>query len=731
MRLLNTALLLGLGLFLFGCETASDEDMPQTTEPPMTATQPQQTPMPDPPIAKVERVELEKHGHVRTDPYYWLKERENPDVVAYLEAENDYTEAVMAHTRDLQEALFEEITARIKQDDASVPYKRDDYWYYQRYEEGKEYPIYCRKRASLEADEQIMLDVNELAKGHAFFSVRGAEVSSGQDILAYAEDNVGRRFYTIRFKNLTTGETYPDAIPNVVGNVAWANDNQTLFYTRQDPNTLRRYQIYRHVLGADPAAAVLVYEESDDTFSTFVYKTKSKDFLIIGATQTLSAEYRYLDANDPTGTFDLIQPREDNHEYSVDHYGNHFYLRTNWQAKNFRLMRTPLIATEKTHWEEVIAHRDDVFLQNFEIFKDHLVVSERKDGLIQMRVRPWDGSDEHYLDFGEPTYLAYISVNPEFDTQTLRYGYTSMTTPNSTFDYDMVTQEKTLLKEEEILGDFDKANYTTERLSATARDGVEVPISLVYRKGTPLDGTAPLLLYAYGSYGASMSASFNSARLSLLDRGFVYAVAHIRGGQEMGRQWYEDGKLLNKKNTFTDFIDSAEHLIDTNYADPERVFAQGGSAGGLLMGAITNMRPDLWKGVVAHVPFVDVITTMLDDSIPLTTSEYDEWGNPNDKEYYDYMLSYSPYDNVETKDYPNLLVTTGLHDSQVQYWEPAKWVARLRAMKTDANRLILKTNMEAGHGGATGRFKRHHETALDYAFLLDLAGILSISPGTD
>ncbi len=731
MRLLNTALLLGLGLFLFGCETASDEDMPQTTEPPMTATQPQQTPMPDPPIAKVELFELEKHGHVRTDPYYWLKERENPDVVAYLEAENAYTEAVMAHTRDLQEALFEEITARIKQDDASVPYKQDDYWYYQRYEEGKEYPIYCRKRASLEADEEIMLDVNELAEGHAFFSVRGTEVSSGQDILAYAEDNVGRRFYTIRFKNLTTGETYPDAIPNVVGNVAWANDNQTLFYTRQDPNTLRRYQIYRHVLGADPAAAVLVYEEPDDTFNTFVYKTKSKDFLIIGATQTLSAEYRYLDANDPTGTFDLIQPREDNHEYSVDHYGNYFYLRTNWEAQNFRLMRTPLIATEKMHWEEVIPHRDDVFLQNFEIFKDHLVVSERKDGLIQMRVRPWDGSDEHYLDFGEPAYLAYISVNPEFDTQTLRYGYTSMTTPNSTFDYDMVTQEKTLLKEEEILGDFDKANYTTERLSATARDGVEVPISLVYRKGTPLDGTAPLLLYAYGSYGASMSATFNSARLSLLDRGFVYAVAHIRGGQEMGRQWYEDGKLLNKKNTFTDFIDSAEHLIDAQYADPERVFAQGGSAGGLLMGVVTNMRPDLWKGVVAHVPFVDVITTMLDDSIPLTTSEYDEWGNPNDKQYYDYMLSYSPYDNIEAKDYPNLLVTTGLHDSQVQYWEPAKWVARLRAMKTDANRLILKTNMEAGHGGATGRFKRHHETALDYAFLLDLAGIHTISPDTN
>ena len=729
MRLLTLAMLLGLGLLLVRCETASEEEMPETTDSPMAETQPK--PMQDPPMAKVEAVELEKHGHVRTDPYFWLKERENPEVIAYLEAENAYTESVMAHTRDLQEALFEEITGRIKQDDSSVPYKQDDYWYYRRYEEGKEYPIYCRKKGSLEADEEIMLDANELAEGHEFFSIQGTEVSAGQDILAFAQDTVGRRFYTIRFKNLATGALYPEAIANVTGNVAWANDNQTVFYTKQDPNTLRWHQIYRHVLGTDPADDVLVYEEPDSTFFSFVYKTKSKDFLIIASTQTLSAEYRYLDANDPTGTFALIEPRGENHEYSVDHYGNYFYLRTNWDAQNFRLMRTPLVATEKRHWEEVIPHRDDVFLSSFEIFKDHLVVSERKGGLTQMRIRPWDGSEEHYLDFGEPAYLAYISVNPEFDTQILRYGYTSMTTPNSTFDYDMVAKEKTLLKEEEILGDFDKANYVTERLMATARDGVEVPISLVYRKGTPRDGTAPMLLYAYGSYGASMNATFNAARLSLLDRGVVYAVAHIRGGQEMGRHWYEDGKLLKKKNTFTDFIDCAEHLIEAQYADPERVFAQGGSAGGLLMGAVTNMRPDLWKGVIAHVPWVDVITTMLDDSIPLTTSEYDEWGNPNDKAYYDYMLSYSPYDNVGAKDYPNMLVTTGLHDSQVQYWEPAKWVAKLRATKTDANRLILKTNMEAGHGGATGRFKRHRETALDYAFLLDLAGIHTISPGTN
>ena len=726
MRIFCTVLLLTLGLLLNGCETASDETLPadQTSQ---TEAQTQPMPMPAPPMATIMPVELEKHGHVRVDNYFWLKERDNPEVIAYLEAENAYTEAAMAHTADLREALFEEIKGRIKQDDASVPYKRGDFFYYRRYEEGKEYPIYCRKKGSLDGAEQILLDVNELAEGHAFFAVGSVQVSTDHTVLAYTFDTVGRRFYTIRFKNLDTGDFYPEAIADVTSNLTWANDNKTVFYTRQDPNTLRWHQIYRHELGTDPARDALVYEEPDDTFYSFVTKTKSEDFLLIGSTQTLSAEFRYLDANNPTGTFEVIQPREANHEYRVDHHGNYFYIRTNWEAKNFRLMRAPLAATTKDHWEEVIPHRDDVLLSGIETFKDHLVVSERKDGLIQINIRPWEGDAGYYLDFGEPAYLAFASSNYEFDTPVLRFRYMSMTTPNSTFDYDMNTRQKTLLKEDEVLGGFDKSNYVTERLYATARDGVAVPISLVYRKGTPVNGTAPLLLYGYGSYGANMDATFNAARLSLIDRGFVYAIAHIRGGQEMGRHWYEDGKLLNKKNTFTDFIDAGKHLVDAQYADPERLFAMGGSAGGLLMGAVVNMEPSLFKGVIAAVPFVDVVTTMLDDSIPLTTSEYDEWGNPNDKAYYDYMLSYSPYDNVEAKTYPNLLVTAGLHDSQVQYWEPAKWVARLRATKTDANRLLLKTNMDAGHSGATGRFKRHRETAFEYAFLLDLAGIQEVT----
>ncbi|MCH8246973.1 MAG: S9 family peptidase [Bacteroidetes bacterium] len=685
----------------------------------------------EPPVAKTEPVTLEIHGDVRTDDYFWLREREDPEVIAYLEAENEYMEAMTAHTNDLQETLFAEIVGRIKQDDSSVPYKDGAYWYYTRYEEGNDYPIVARKSGSLEAQEEIMINANELAEGHEFYSIGGIDVSSGDNILAYSQDTVGRRFYTVRFKNLDTGKLLDDVIPDVTGNVAWANDNKTIFYTKQDGETLLWNKIFRHELGTDISEDVLVYEEPDDTFSAFVFKTKSKDFVIIGSNQTLSSEYRFLDATDPTGSFEVIQPREENHEYSVDHYGNYFYVRTNWNATNFRLMRAPIVITDKTHWEEVIPHRDDVFLQGFEIFKDHLVLLERFDGLRQLRIRPWDGSAEHYLDFGEPAYRAGISINPEFDTQILRYSYTSMTTPNSTYDYDMVTRQKTLLKEQEILGGFDKSDYVTERIFATARDGARVPVSIVYREGTPLDGTSPLLLNGYGSYGSSREATFSSPRLSLLDRGVVFAIAHIRGGQEMGRYWYEDGKLLKKKNTFTDFIDVAEHLIDEKYADPERLFAEGGSAGGLLMGAVTNMRPDLWRGVFAYVPWVDVVTTMLDDSIPLTTSEYDEWGDPNVKEYYDYMLSYSPYDNVEAKDYPNMLVTTGLHDSQVQYWEPAKWVAKIRALRTNDKRLILKTNMEAGHGGATGRLKRHKETAFEYAFLMDLAGIHSIHADTD
>jgi len=677
-----------------------------------------------PPIAQVIPEELEKHGDVRVDNYFWLREREDPEVIAYLEAENEYTAAVMAHTEELREELFEEIKGRIKQTDLSVPFKLDDYFYYTKTEEGKEYPVYARKRGSLDADEEILIDVNEMAEGHGFTSVPRPAISYEQNIMAFAADTVGRRFYTIRFKNLDSGELLDDKIEPVTASVAWANDNRTLFYTKQDPVTLRSFQVYRHVLGTDPAEDQLVYEETDEEYRSYVWKSKSKRFIIIGSFQTLSNDYRYLNADDPAGEFKVFLPREPDHEHSIDPFGDYFYIRTNVDgAKNFKLMRTPVEQTAKENWEEVIGHRDDVLLEGFEIFRDHMVVTERKDGLRQMRVRPWSGDDEHYLDFGEPAYSAYVSTNPEIDTNILRYGYTSLTTPNSVYDYDMDTREKELLKQEEVLGGFDPADYVSERRFAPARDGARVPVSIVYRQGTEVDGDNPLLLYAYGSYGASMDARFSSSRLSLLDRGFVYAIAHVRGGEEMGRQWYEDGKLLNKKNTFTDFIDVAEFLVDEGYTNPDKLFAQGGSAGGLLMGAITNMRPDLFKGVLALVPWVDVITTMLDSSIPLTTSEYDEWGDPNDEVYYEYMLSYSPYDNVEGKDYPNMLVTTGLHDSQVQYFEPAKWVAKLRAMKTDDNRLLLKTNMEAGHGGASGRYKRYEQIAFQYAFMLDLVGI--------
>jgi len=634
-----------------------------------------------------------------------------------------YTEAMTAHTETLRGSLFDEIKGRIKQDDASVPYRYGDYYYYTRFEEGREYPIYARKKGSLEAEEEVMVDGNEMAEGHEYFaaSVGSRGVSANQRILAFATDTIGRRIYTIRFKDLETGELLEDEIPSVTPILAWGNDNRTLLYTRQDPTTLRYYQIWRHELGTPASDDELVYEEEDDTYDAYVLKTKSNEYLLIASSQTLSDEYRFLDANDPTGDFRILQPRERGLEYSIDHFEDHFYIRTNLAAPNFRLMRTPVTATTVPNWEEVLPHRDDVLLEDVDIFSNWLVVSERSNGLMELRVRSWDGGEDHYVDFGEPAYLAYTTANFAFDTDELRYGYTSMTTPNSVYDYDMKTGEKTRLKQDAVLGGFSSDDYVTERAHATARDGSQVPVSIVYRRETPIDGSAPLLQYGYGSYGASMDATFSAARLSLLDRGFVYAIAHIRGGEELGRAWYEDGKLLNKMNTFTDFIDVTRFLVEEQYADPDRVFAMGGSAGGLLMGAVVNMEPGLYKGVIAAVPFVDVITTMLDESIPLTTSEYDEWGNPNDEEYFDYILSYSPYDNVEAKDYPNLLVTTGLHDSQVQYWEPAKWVARLRTTKTDDNLLILKTNMDAGHGGASGRYKRYEETAFMYAFLIDLA----------
>jgi oligopeptidase B len=660
---------------------------------------------------------------MRVDDYYWLRERDDPDVVKFLNEENEYAAKEMAHTREFEEKLFEEIKRRIKQTDMSVPYQRDDYYYYTRYEPEKEYPIYARKRGSLDQPEEIMLDANVLAAGHDFFSIGGSAISSGQDLLAYAVDTQGRRIHTAFIKNLRTAEVLPDVLPNVTENLVWANDNKTLFYGRQDETTLRQFQIYRHIVGADTADDQLVYQEDDETYITYIFKTKSKKFLMIVSSHTNSQEYRYLEADRPVGAFKIFQPREREHEYHVEHFNDRFIIRTNDRAKNFRLMSTPIDQTAHEHWREIIAHRDDVYLGDFELFRDYLVLEERVRGLTQIRIVPWSGEPGHYLEFDEPSYRANLNVNLQFDTSALRFEYTSMKTPLSIYDYDMSTRQKTLLKREEVLGGFDPDNYLTERLYAPAADGTLIPISLLYRKGIVKDGDNPLLLYGYGAYGFSIDASFSSPRLSLVDRGFIYAIAHIRGGQEMGRPWYDDGKLLRKKNTFNDFIACAEFVIGEKFTRPEKLFAMGRSAGGLLMGAISNMRPELFRGIVAEVPFVDAVTTMLDASIPLTTGEYDEWGDPNEKGFYEYMLSYSPYDHVERKAYPAMLITAGLHDSQVQYWEPAKWVAKLRELKTDNNRLLLKTNMEAGHGGASGRFRRHRETAFSYVFLLDLAGI--------
>ena len=686
----------------------------------------------DAPVAKKVKKELTIHGDTRIDNYYWMKltdeqknaktpDEQTQEVLDYLNAENDYTSGKLKHTESFQKKLFDEIVGRIKKDDTSVPFKDNGYFYITRYEKGKEYPIFSRKKETLEADEEIMLDVNKLAEGYAYFSAIGRSVSPNNKILSYGEDTLSRRIYTIKFKNLETGEMYSDEIPNTTGGSVWANDNQTIFYTVKD-DALRSYKIFKHKLGTSVSEDKEVYHEADETFSTFVYKTKSDKYIVVGSYQTLSTEYRILNADTPDGEFKIFQPRQRDLEYSIAHYDDKFFIRTNMDAKNFRLMETSENAIGKDNWKEVIGNRDDVLLEGMDIFKDYLVLSERKNGITQLRVRPWEG-EEHYVDFKEDAYLAYTSVNPEFDTEILRLGYTSLTTPNSTFDYNMKTKEMKLLKQQEVVGGFNSDEYQSERLYATATDGTKVPISLVYKKGVKLDGSAPLLLYGYGSYGASMDPYFSSVRLSLLDRGFIYAIAHIRGGEEMGRFWYEDGKLLKKKNTFTDFIDCGEYLINEKYTSKENLYAMGGSAGGLLMGAVVNMRPDLWNGVIAAVPFVDVVTTMLDETIPLTTGEFDEWGNPKDKEYYDYIKSYSPYDNVEAKDYPNMLVTTGLHDSQVQYWEPAKWVAKMREMKTDNNTLLLHTNMDAGHGGASGRFERFKVTALEYAFLLDLEGI--------
>ncbi len=675
------------------------------------------------PMAEMRPHEMTLHGDTRIDNYFWLNERENPEVIAYLEAENAYLAKVMAHTEELQEDLFEEMKGRIKKDDSSAPYELNGYWYYTRYIKGGEYALHCRRPGSMDGDEEIMFDGNAMGEGLGYFSLRGVNVSPDSKLAVYGVDTFGRRFYTLRVKDLTTGKILTDEIKDVTGNVTWAMDNKTLFYTRQDPETLRPYQIWRHELGTDTSRDVLVFEEKDDTFRCYVRRSKSDKYLFIASSQTLSTEYRLLDADNPTGEFRVFQPRQRDVEYRVSHQGDRFLVLTNLHATNFRLMECGLEQTWLANWKEVVPHRDDVLLEDVEIFDDYLVLGERFDGLTHIKVVPMDGSDPHHLDFGEPTWSVRTSYNPQMDVHDLRFSYTSLTTPRSTFVYEMKTRKKKLIKQEEILGGFDGANYQAEYLHVPARDGEMVPVSLVYRKGFEPDGTSPLLLYAYGSYGASMDASFRSSRLSLLDRGFVFAIAHIRGGQEMGRQWYDDGKLLKKKNTFTDFIDCGRYLVDKKYTSRDRLFAAGGSAGGLLMGAIVNMEPDLWRGVEAAVPFVDVVTTMLDDSIPLTTGEYDEWGNPNVKEYYDYMLSYSPYDQVSAQAYPAMLVTAGLNDSQVQYFEPAKWVAKLRAVGTGDNPLIFKINMESGHGGKSGRFRRLEEQALAYAFFLDLAGI--------
>ncbi len=667
--------------------------------------------------------ELTTHGDTRIDEFYWLRERENPDVISYLNQENEYTKRQMADVAALEKKLFDETVARIKQDDQSVPYASRGYLYYTRFEEGKQYPIYCRKRLADPAAEEVMLDVNQLAEGKSYCSVAGLAVSTDNQLLAYAVDYVGRRQYNAQFKNLATGETLPDQIENITGSLQWADDNQTVFYLKKDPQTLRSYLVRRHQLGTPSDQDVDVFEETDEQFNCSLGKSRSRDYIFVVSRQTLSTEYRLLRADDPQGELQVFHPRQPNHEYSLDHLGGRFFIRSNEEAANFRLFSTSEQNTQRDAWQEVIPHRQEVYLADFDLFQDFLVLSERKDALTHLRVLANDGTRDEYLPFDESAYVVAAAPTPEADTDWLRFTYTSLTTPNTVYEINLTTNEKKLLKQEEVLGGFQSENYRTARLWCTARDGVRVPVTVVYHKDTPIDGTAPCLEYGYGSYGASMDPRFQSTYLNLLDRGFVYAIAHIRGGQELGRQWYEDGKLYNKLNTFTDFIDVGKFLIETKYADPQRLYARGGSAGGLLMGAVVNMEPELYDGVIADVPFVDVVTTMLDDSIPLTTFEYDEWGNPNDKGFYDYMLAYSPYDNVDALPYPNLLVTTGLHDSQVQYWEPAKWVARLRVKRKGDNLLLLKTNMEAGHGGASGRFDRFKDVALRHAFLLKLAGI--------
>jgi len=678
-----------------------------------------------PPVADKIPVSFKKFNDIRIDDYYWLKERENPEVIDYLERENDYYEKMTSHTLDLQNKLFKEIKDKIKEDDESVPYFLNGYWYKTKYKEGLDYPVYTRFKDSLNNNEEILFDCNELAKKHDYFNLSNFQISPDNKIVAFSTDVVSRRLYSVQFKNLETGKVYSDKIINSSGSFAWANDNSTLFYTSRDVNTLRNDKIFKHVLNTDYKNDELVYFEKDETFYTNVSKSKSKKFIIISSFSTLTSEFQFLPADNINESFKLFNKRKRGVEYSINHYDDHFYIITNKdKAYNYKLMKTKISETSSENWTDVVEHRENVLIEGIDIFKDHLVVSERVDGLNRINIKKWDDSENYFLNFDNETFSSNTTTNLDFNSKKLNYAYNSLNEPYSVIEFDMITKEKTVLKQHKVLDkNFSKDNYVTERIWADSQDGNQIPISLIYKKGIKRDGSNPLLIYGYGSYGNTIDPSFSISRLSLLDRGFIYAISHVRGSEYLGRDWYENGKLLNKKNSFNDFVDSTKFLISEGYTSAEHCYAYGGSAGGLLMGAVINMAPELYNGVIAAVPFVDVITTMLDETIPLTTSEYDEWGNPNQKEYYEYMMSYSPYDNVSKLKYPNLLVTTGLHDSQVQYWEPAKWVAKLRDYKQDQNYLFLNTNMETGHGGSSGRFEAIKDLAKEYAFLFDLENI--------
>ena len=673
------------------------------------------------PIAEKIEKKLSIHGDTRIDEYYWLNQRGDKKVIDYLNAENSYRDLYMKDYKDLEEKLFQEIKSRIKEDDSSVPYLDNGYYYYTRYEKGKQYPIYCRKKGNLEAKEEVLIDANIMSEGYDYFRVGDIEISPDDKVMAYSIDTLSRRIYTIYFMNLETREVHKENIKNTSGSITWANNSKTLFYNLKDIETLRTDRVMMHNFNSNSTDKEIFFEE-DETFSVYSYKTKNDKYIIIGSSATLSQEFRYVSADSPNKDFKIFQKRVNGLEYSIDHFDGKWFIRTNKdKATNFKLMICDENRTNKENWKDYISHRQDVLLEDIDLFNNHLVITERKTGLRRIEIRPWKGGNSHYIEFEDEAYSLYSSTNLETNTNKFRFSYSSMTTPNSVIEYDMNSKEKIILKETEVLGGkFDKNNYVSLRVWAPARDGKKIPISLVYRKDMYKNGENPLLLYGYGSYGITNNASFSSVRLSLLDRGFVYAIAHIRGSQYLGREWYDDGKMFKKKNTFYDFIDSGKFLIKEGYSNDEKLFAMGGSAGGLLMGAVVNMEPKLFRGIVAGVPFVDVITTMLDEDIPLTTFEYDEWGNPNNKDSYDYMLSYSPYDQVEEKEYPAIFITTGYHDSQVQYFEPAKWIARLRDRRTNNEPLLMYCNMDAGHGGASGRFEAYKETAMEYAFFISL-----------